>query len=324
MYVDKKLRGVAAVQTLSRLNRIYPPYDKKTFILDFVNTYEDIEKAFAPYYTFTILKDTVTPSDIRKIEMQIDNYGFLDFDDINSFNEYLYQEKRTSKDKEKAWALLDKSVRIIKKNPVNVQFEIKAAIRSFTRFYSFLIQATSYEDIDLHKKYNFLSYLVKEIDITAGNNDFDIADKITVSFNKPKKKTETASPDIKSIPEVELPKPDEIFIGEEEKKKLSEIIDEINARYGKHFDTDVATKAALQIRDILLKDDKLKTSAKANTFHDFETFSYTSSIDNALNDGYEQNEDFFSLLLNNEDAKKKLLGVFVQDVYKTLRTDKSD
>ena len=60
MYIDKKLRGVGAVQTLSRLNRIYPPYNKKTFILDFKNSYDDIQKAFAPYYTRTILKQTIT------------------------------------------------------------------------------------------------------------------------------------------------------------------------------------------------------------------------------------------------------------------------
>lgn len=55
MYVDKRLRGVAAVQTLSRLNRICAPYNKKTFVLDFKNTYEDIQNAFAPYYTETVL-----------------------------------------------------------------------------------------------------------------------------------------------------------------------------------------------------------------------------------------------------------------------------
>ena len=55
MYVDKRLRGVDAVQTLSRLNRICAPYNKKTFVLDFKNTYEDIQNAFAPYYTETVL-----------------------------------------------------------------------------------------------------------------------------------------------------------------------------------------------------------------------------------------------------------------------------
>ena len=62
MYVLKKLRNVNAVQTLSRLNRICPPFDKKTFILDFVNKYEDIVAAFKPYYTTTLLANSVTPS----------------------------------------------------------------------------------------------------------------------------------------------------------------------------------------------------------------------------------------------------------------------
>ena len=67
MYVDKRLRGVNAVQTLSRLNRIYPGYDKKTFILDFKNSYEDIQRAFEPYYTETVLSEIITPSAIRMI-----------------------------------------------------------------------------------------------------------------------------------------------------------------------------------------------------------------------------------------------------------------
>ena len=82
MYVDKRLRGVNAVQTLSRLNRICAPYDKKTFVLDFKNEYEDIQTSFAPFYTETILNETITPSDIRAVEAQVDQYNFLDIDDI--------------------------------------------------------------------------------------------------------------------------------------------------------------------------------------------------------------------------------------------------
>ena len=94
MYVDKKLRGVSAVQTLSRLNRICAPYDKKTFVLDFKNEYEDIQKSFAPFYTETVLAETITPSDIRAVEAQIDQYNFLDIDDIDYLmvcdNNYYY------------------------------------------------------------------------------------------------------------------------------------------------------------------------------------------------------------------------------------------
>lgn len=61
------------MQTLSRLNCICAPYDKKTFVLDFKNEYEDIQASFAPFYTETILNETITPSDIRKVESVIGN-----------------------------------------------------------------------------------------------------------------------------------------------------------------------------------------------------------------------------------------------------------
>jgi len=317
MYIDKKLKGVGAVQTLSRLNRIYPPYDKKTFILDFINSYEDIQKAFAPYYTWTILKNTITPSDIRKVVAQIDRYCFLDYDDVNTFNEYLYQEKRSSRDKEKMESLLDKALRLIYNYPVNEQYEIRASIRGFLRFYGFLIQATNFEDHDLHKKYNFLSYLIKEIEITSGGNDFDIADKITVTFKKPKKIKEVTESNYVAEPEIEYPVPGEIIIGPDERKRLSKIIEEINAKYNKKFDTDVVSKTALQIKELLLKDAKLKASAKTNTFDDFH-FSYNDSVNDALLNGYEQSDDFYGLLLNNDELKKNVMDVFMDDVYKKL------
>lgn len=317
MYVDKHLRGVSAVQTLSRLNRICAPYNKKTVILDFRNEYEDIQNAFAPYYTATILKETVTPSDIRAVESQVDQYHFLDIDDVNRFNEYLYQDKRSSKDKAKMWSLLDKSLQIIKRYPELERMEIRATIKRFIRFYSFLIQATCFESVDLHKKYNFLSYLVKEIEIGGGGNDFDIADKITAS-NFHQQKTSEQTSQVESKPEIDLPKPNEVYFDEATKKKLSEIIDEINAVYNKNFDVDVATKSALQIRDLLLKNGHLRDSARNNSLRDFR-FAFFDAVQDALLDGYEQNQDFFALLLENDEKKRELMQVFLEDVYKNLR-----
>jgi type I restriction enzyme R subunit len=215
-------------------------------------------------------------------------------------------------------SLLDKALRLVYKYPVNEQYEIKAAIRGFLRFYCFLIQATSFEDQDLHKKYNFLSYLIKEIEITSGGNDFDIADKITVKFQKPKKTGGFTGKEWIADPEIEYPVPGEVFIGPDERKRLSEIIEEINAVYNKHFDIDVATKTALQVKDILLKDEKLKASAKTNTLNDFR-FSYNDSVNEALLNGYEQSDDFYALLLNNDELKKKVLHAFIEDVYKSLK-----
>ncbi len=320
MYVDKRLRNVSAVQTLSRLNRICAPFDKKTFVLDFKNEYDDIQKAFSPFYTETILNETITPSDIRAVEAQVDQYNFLDIDDIESFNEYLYQEKRTAKDKAKMWSLLDKSLQIINKFGPLEKTEIRSTIKRFIRFYSFLIQATCYENVDLHKKYNFLSYLVKEIEIGGGGNDFDIADKITAS-NFKQKKTGEQTREIESKPEVDLPKPNEVFFDEAAKKKLSEIIDEINAAYNKNFDVDVASKSALQMRDLLLKNGHLRDSARNNSLKDFK-FAYFDAVQEALIEGYEQNQDFFALLLDNDEKKRELMQVFLEDVYKNLRESK--
>ena len=74
----------------------------------------------------------------------------------------------------------------------------------------------------------------------------------------------------------------------------------------------------LQIRDILLKSDKLKASAKNNTEKDFE-FAYFDDIDDALIEGLEQNQDFCSLLLSNDDIKKEVLGIFADEIYKSLK-----
>lgn len=74
----------------------------------------------------------------------------------------------------------------------------------------------------------------------------------------------------------------------------------------------------MQIKDILLKSDKLKTGARNNTVKDFE-FSYFDDVDNALIEGLKQNRDFFSLLLSNEEIKRQVLGIFTEEIYKSLR-----
>lgn len=86
MYILKKLHGVTAVQTLSRLNRICPPYEKKTFVLDFANDYEDITKAFSKYYTKTMLSNSVTPTAIYDSIAKIEGYFLLDPADVEAFN----------------------------------------------------------------------------------------------------------------------------------------------------------------------------------------------------------------------------------------------
>ena len=320
MYIDKKLRGVAAVQTLSRLNRIYPPYQKETFILDFKNDYEDIKGAFDKYYKDNVLREPIRPADIRSLYSAIEKYDILDDDDIEKFNEYLYKAKRNNNDKQAMWSLLDNALRKVMKRPEKNRAEIKSTIRKFLKGYSFLIQATCYENVELHKKYNYLSYLIKEIEIGSGN-DFDVADKITVSDFRQEKSGEITVTTLDGNSEIIIKKPVPTSIIEDAKKKLSVILEELNAQYGKDFTLDVASQALLQIRSQLLNDETLRQSAVSNSFDDFK-FSFDDHVDDALTEGYESNKDFFEFLLNNENEKNRLLHVFMREIYDSLRNKK--
>ena len=132
-----------------------------------------------------------------------------------------------------------------------------------------------------------------------------------------KKTGEHKKTKLKSNPVVKLPTAETIVLPEDKVQKLSEIIAQINSMTGKNYDNDVAVKAMLQIRDIMLKSDKLKTSAKNNTVKNFE-LAYFDNVNDALIEGLSQNQDFFTLLLNNEYIKKEILGIFVDEIYKSL------
>ena len=318
MYVLKKLKGVNAVQTLSRLNRICTPYEKKTFILDFVNKYEEIKSAFAPYYTTTLLSNSVTPSAVYDLEAKIDAYAILDPADIEAANDILYGETVTGEQKRRLAFFLQKSKKLLDHYGYNDQRECVSVMRSFVRFYEFLLQVSCFEDVELHKKYNFVSYLLAFVNIRNPGGGFNLDGKIKASNFVQKKGEEHAAPNLVASPVVKLPTADHFGLTEDKEKHLSEIIDEINSRTGKNYDNDVVVKAMLQIRDILMKSDKLRMSAKNNTQKDFE-FSYFDGIDDALIEGLSQNQDFFSLLLSNDEIKHEVLGIFSDEIYKSLR-----
>lgn len=323
MYVLKKLNGVNAVQTYSRLNRICPPYEKKTVILDFVNTFEEIQKAFAPFYTTTILSGNLNPKHIYDLETNLDAFLVLDPLDIEKFNEILFKKRTksiTAAEKKALTFYLAKSEKAIKQYAAETQKEIRLRMRGFVRFYEFLLQASCFKDVELHKKYTFITYLLSYLDVSGGGSGFDLTGKIKASQFVQKKGETHAKEKQVSAPVMQLPQSDGFNLTEAKKERLSQIIAEINSRTGKAYDSDVAVKAMLQIRDLLMKSEKLKTSAKTNTEKDFE-FSFYDDIDDALLEGLEQNKDFFTLLLNNEELKRSVLGIFAGEIYNSLREE---
>ena len=191
-------------------------------------------------------------------------------------------------------------------------------MRHFIRFYEFLLQVSCFEDTELHKKYNFINCLMGYIDIKHPGGGYNLDGKIRATNFVQKKAEEHIESDLVAKPAVKLPTAESFGLTPAKEERLSEIIAEINSRMGKNYDNDVAVKAMLQIRDILLKSEKLKTSAKNNTVKDFE-FSYFDDIDDALIEGLSQNQDFFSLLLSDDNVKKQVLGIFTEEIYKSLR-----
>ncbi len=260
----------------------------------------------------------MTPTAIYDLEAKIDAYTVLDPDDIEKANDLLYSDNITSKDKQKLTFYFKKAKNLIENYSVTKQQEIVALMRHFVRFYEFLLQVSCFEDVDLHKKYNFVTYLLSYINIKHPGGGYNLDGKIKVTNFIQKKDEEHKKSELVAQPVMKLPTAESFGLTEAKEERLSQIIAEINSRTGKSYDNDVAVKAMLQIRDILLKSEKLKTSALNNTVNDFE-FSYFDDIDDALIEGLSQNQDFFSLLLSNDEIKRQVLGIFTDEIYKSLR-----
>lgn len=322
MYVLKKLKGISAVQTLSRLNRVCPPEDKQTFVLDFKNSYEDMEKAFGKYYTVSFLSNSVTPADIQELMAKIHGYDFLDFDDVETFNKILYRKDITSKDRSRMENLLKRTKKKIDKieqyEGEKVVQEIKKNIRHFIRFYQFLLQATCYKDEEIHKNYNFLFYLSKLLTADDGGAGFSLKDQIEATIVKQQKGPTYIQSHIHSDPALKLPKADRAFATDENEKKLSEILDEINKRFDENFETDAAMKWAMAVKDQLMKSDKLKRSAKSNSFEDFERYAVADELDNAIMASLDENYAFFKMLLENDQYKEEIMKIFTPEIFRQL------
>ena len=320
MYVDKKLSGITAVQTLSRLNRTCQGKET-TFILDFKNKYEDIIKAFEPYYETTILANRLNQNDIYNLNRKIDDYNFLNNEDIEKFIQIIVKEKLNDRDKEKVIALVSKASSLIKEGRTETEiFEIKNSIKSFIRLYNFIIQATDFEDINLHKKYKFLRYVLKDLTSVNPVNPINLKDKISINNFVQKKKQEITKTQIKAKPEINLPKSDPPVFVPEAEEELSKIIEDLNKKYDKNFENDMSVKALLLIKEKLLKDNHLKKVAKANSQQNFN-LRLEEDFSKLLVSVLDSNKDLYMTILKDKEGQKLLIKILSDMVYNKLRDE---
>jgi len=318
MYVDKTLRGVTAVQTLSRLNRIYSG-KTKTFVLDFANGYEDMEKSFSKYYTDTLLNKDVNPHDIYEIKSRIELYSILNATDMADFSLVYYTDSKIE-GKMKLEYYLDRAYKRFLGINDDAQREIIVKdLRGFIKFYDFLTQVTAFKDNTMHEMYLFLYYLVKEIKI-GGLERIDLSDKIDLEFGgiKLKKAHEKLELDTEAgefgLPGANLPTFNKQF------KKLSEILAEYNAIHGTDFEPTVVNKVVEQTLETLAADDDIRTKAKHNGFKNFRTF-LNGKIDDAIMDAMDSSQKFNNEALENEELKNDVFGLFIENLYFKMREE---
>lgn len=191
LVVDKKLKDVKAVQTLCRVNRIHP--DKEdTYILDFVNKPEDIQKAFERFYTETSLSEQINTDLLYQVQTDIRGYGLYDESDIEAAAEIVFTDgkgKSQSNVQGKLAAVLKPAVARYNELNDDERYQVRRKVRSFCKWYTYITQIVRMFDRDLHKEYVYLSYLrhllkVEKIPVEA------VGDKVEMRFYKLKQEFE--------------------------------------------------------------------------------------------------------------------------------------
>ena len=161
MYVDRKLAGLQAVQTLSRLNRTRQGKDK-TFVLDFRNSIEDIQNAFRPYFEVTALEANSDPNLVYDLEGRLFKFGYLDKDEIERFAATYYKGPLDGFDRARLEALVRAAVaRFEADEDEGRQEEFRQLLRSYMRFYGFIAQVVRLADTGLEKLSAYGAWLVR-------------------------------------------------------------------------------------------------------------------------------------------------------------------
>ncbi|TCO75817.1 type I restriction endonuclease subunit R [Chromatocurvus halotolerans] len=257
MYVDRKLAGLQAVQTLSRLNRTRVSKDQ-TFILDFQNTIEDIQAAFKPYYEATTVEAMSDPNMIYDLEGRLHRFGYLDKEEIERFAQAYFNGPLSGADRAQLEGLVKQAVaRFEADKDEGRQEEFRQLLKSHSRFYSFIAQVMRLEDTSLEKLAaygNWLSRLLPnrevppEIEITE--------DMLRLQAFKVDKKEEgsasLAAGDTEALNAISEfgAKP----YTDDEKKELSEIVKAFNDRHGTEFSEADMIRFEQVNRDIVDED----------------------------------------------------------------------
>lgn len=320
MYVDKKLTGLQAVQTLSRLNRTCPGKED-TFILDFRNTPEEIYKAFKPYYEDTPTDPLTDPQHLYRLANQIDESGLIFEEEIKAFCAVYFKPRRkiTVYDHAEMNGILDQAVERFKERPEEEREAAKTLFVNFRNMYAFLSQVIPYQDSDLEKLYTYLRFLLTKLPRRDSETVIHLEDEVELQYYRLQKISE-GQIDLKPGEAQPLKGPSDVGTGrDDEDIRLSELIDILNERFGTDF-TQADQLFFDQIQEEAVESESLRKAAAANSKEDFR-YVFEKAFEGLLIDRMEGNEEIFGKLMSDKDFRDMTVEHLLGRVYKELKRD---
>lgn len=318
MYVDKPLSGIKAVQTLSRLNRTCRGKED-TFVLDFVNDPEVIQESFQDYYEVTGLSDITDPNILYDLQYELDSMQVYTTGEINAVSELEFSGKlKDKRAQERLNPILDQAVdRFEKELTQEEQDQFKGSASKFIRTYSFVLQIGPFTDINLHKLYIYMSYLLRKLP-KKPNERIYLADDVALEYYR-NKKTFDGQIELEIKGRVDIDPPQHAGGGlapEEEKERLSSIIDRMNDMFGTDFDPQDKLSRDQLVED-MVQDEDLKDRAKNNSIDNF-SFTFKGRFMDFLIDRMTE-RNFYQKMMENEEQREFLMNEMKEEVYERLR-----
>jgi type I restriction enzyme R subunit len=321
MYVDKRLAGIQAVQTLSRLNRTHP-LKEDTFVLDFVNDRLEIQEAFKQFYEGAEMGKEVDPQRMYEIKTELDEAGIYLAEEVQRFCEIYFKpkERQSVNDHKIINAALDPAVDLFKALQESNDDEAelwRGKLEAFRNLYAFLSQIIPYQDSDLERLYTFLRHLSAKLPRRRTGPAYEFDDEVRLEYYRLQKISE-GSISLKEGTAKPLDGPNEVGSGalHEQPVALSRLIDLVNERFGTDFNQ--ADQLFFdQIVEAAAKDSVLQQAAKVNPEDKF-ALVFNSMLETLFIERMEQNEEVFARYMNDPAFQKVINTWLADEVYRRL------
>jgi type I restriction enzyme R subunit len=324
MFVDKRLAGIQAVQTLSRLNRIHP-LKEDTFVLDFVNDREEIREAFKTYYEGAEMGEEVDPARMYAIKGELDASGIYLDEEVERFCAVYFKPKQrqSAMDHQAMNAALDPAVSrfTVRQKDEEEDAEIwRGKVQAFRNLYGFLSQVIPYQDSDLERLYVFLRHLAAKLPWRKSGPAYQFDDEVRLEYYRLQKISE-GSISLQDGDARRLDGPTEVGSGllRPQPVPLSQLIDVVNERFGTYFNQ--ADQFFFdQIVEAAMADDGMQQAAAVNPGDKFELV-FKNLLERLFVERMDQNEEIFVRFMNDVPFQKIVTAWMASETYRRLRSD---